>query len=144
MAKSFRELLEKTLRQYHGRLIDAAAVIQEMMEIRKQLDKQRSRAADLGVTEEELAFYDAIAADVEGVYEDEFMRDLVHDVVQAVKRNLKVDWTAPHRDDVRAAIRVAVRRTLRNRGVRSEHFDRFLDAVMEQATASFAAWPVAA
>jgi len=81
---------------------------------------------------------DALATDAQAVYDDAFLSDLVHEVVQAVKRNLKVDWTAPHRDDVRAAIRAAVKRTLRLRGVRPEHFDRFVEAVMDQAVASFA------
>jgi type I restriction enzyme, R subunit len=115
-----------------------------MIEIRKQLDAQSNRAHELGVTEEELAFYDALAADASAAYDDEFLRDLVHEVVQTVKRNLRVDWTAPHRDDVRAAIRSAVKRTLRQRGVGPEHFDRFVEAVMEQAVTSFAAWPLAA
>jgi type I restriction enzyme, R subunit len=143
-ARSFRELLEKTLLRYHGRLIDAAAVIQEMIEIRKELDKQLRRAEQLGVTEEELAFYDALTSDTEAAYADDFLKDLVHEIVQAVKRNLRVDWTAPHRDDVRAAVRTAVKRTLRSRGVKREDFDRFVDAVMAQATVSFAAWPLAA
>jgi len=143
-ARSFRELLETTLLKYHNRLIDAAAVIREMIEIRKQLDQQQHRASDLGVTEEELAFYDALASDTAGAYDDEFLRSLVHEVVQVVKRNLKVDWTAPHRDDVRASVRAAVKRVLRNRGVRPEHFERYVEVVMEQAAASFAAWPLAA
>jgi type I restriction enzyme R subunit len=143
-ARSLRDLLEKTLAKYHNRLVDAAAVIQEMIQIRADLEKSHRRAEDLGVSEEELAFYDALAANLETVYDDQFMRDLVHDVVAAVKRNLKVDWTAPHRDDVRAAVRTAVKRTLRSRGVRPEHFDRLVEVVMEQAAVSFAAWPVAA
>lgn len=143
-ARSFRELLEATLMKYHSRLIDAAAVIREMIEIRKQLEKQAHRAADLGVTEEELAFYDALGSSGEDVYDDQFLRDLVHEIVVAVKANLKVDWTAPHRDDVRATVRAAVKRTLRSRGVRPEHFERYVDVVMEQAVASFALWPLAA
>ena len=75
--------------------------------------------------------------------DDAFLSDLVHEVVQAVKRNLKADWTAPHRDSVQAAIRSAVKRTLRQRGVKPEDFDRFVEAVMEQAVATFAAWPLA-
>jgi type I restriction enzyme R subunit len=119
-------------------------VIQEMIEIRKQLDAQRHRAESLGISEEELAFYDALGSDANSVYANDFLRDLVHEIVQAVKKNLHVDWTAPHREDVRAAIRAAVKRTLRNRGVRPEDFDRFVDAVMEQAETSFADWPLAA
>jgi type I restriction enzyme, R subunit len=143
-ARSLRELLEKTLAKYHNRIIDAAAVIQEMIQIRSELEKSHRRAEELGVTEEELAFYDAIAANVGALYDEPFLKDLVHDVVTAVKRYLRVDWTAPHRDDVRAAIRSAVKRTLRARGVEADHFDLLVESVMEQATVSFQAWPQAA
>jgi type I restriction enzyme R subunit len=65
-------------------------------------------------------------------------------VVQTIKRNLKVDWTEPHREDVKAAVRSAVKRVLRKRGVKEEHFDPFLERIMEQAEAIYASWPVAA
>lgn len=78
------------------------------------------------------------------VYEQAYLRDLVHEVVQSIKQNLKVDWTEPHRDDVKAGVRAAVRRVLRARGVRAEHFEPLLASVMAQAEALYAAWPVAA
>src|SRR5207249_4825935 len=101
-ARSFRELLEKTLQKYHNRLIDAAAVVKAMLQIRQEMEESDRRAASLGLEEEELAFYDAIAANYDDVYGVEFLRDLIHDVVQTIKRNLKVDWTEPHREDVKA------------------------------------------
>ncbi|HMC60289.1 MAG TPA: type I restriction enzyme endonuclease domain-containing protein [Candidatus Solibacter sp.] len=74
----------------------------------------------------------------------QFLTSLIHDVVQAVKRNLKVDWTEPHRDAVRAEVRAAVRRVLRMREVRREHFDFLIERIMEQAAALYADWPLAA
>ena len=94
--------------------------------------------------EEELAFYDAVAAHHNKAYGVEFLRDLIHDVVQTVKRNLKVDWAEPHRDDVKAEIRAAVKRVLRKRDVRAEDFDPLVERIMEQAEALYADWPVAA
>jgi type I restriction enzyme R subunit len=143
-ARSFRELLEETLKKYHNRLIDAAAVVRMILDIRKQMEASEKRAADLGLAEDELAFYDAVAANFEKVYTVEFLRDLVHDVVQAVKRNLKVDWTEPHREDVKAAVRAAVKRVLRSRGVKPEDFDPFVTSIMAQAEALYTGWPVAA
>lgn len=143
-AKSFREMLEKTLKNYHNRLIDAAAVIKAMLEIKKEIDLDAKRAEALGLAEEELAFYDAVAASYEDIYGTEFLRDLVHEVVQSVKRNLKVDWTARHREDVKAGVRAAVRRVLIKKGVKPEHFDFVLASVMAQAEAAFARWPLAA
>ncbi len=143
-AKSFRKLLEQTLQRYHNRLIDAAAVIKAMLEIKKDIEQDSHRAEALGLSEEELAFYDAVAASYEGIYGIEYLRDLVHEVVQSVKRNLKVDWTAPHREDVKAGVRAAVKRALIKKGVKKEHSDVLLAAVMAQAEVAFARWPLAA
>ena len=59
-----------------------------------------------------------------------------------VKRNLKVDWTEPHRTDVKAAVQAAVKRVLRRRKVRDEDFDPFLAYILTQAQALYADWPV--
>lgn len=143
-AKSSKDLLEQTLQRYHNRLIDAAAVIRAMIEIRGEMDRADDRAAQLGLEADELAFYDAVAAQREAVYGVEFMRDLIHEVVQVIKRTVKVDWTEPHRDDVKAAVRAAVRRVLRARKVKAEDLELFMAAVMAQAEALYANWPLAA
>ena len=65
-------------------------------------------------------------------------------MVETIKRNLKVDWTQPHRADVQAAVQAAVKRVLRKRKVRKEDLDWFLGQVMEQAAALYADWPLAA
>jgi type I restriction enzyme R subunit len=142
--RSFRELLEKTLQKYHNRLIDAAAVVKAMIEIRRELEADARRAEELGLEPEEVAFYDAVAASRESVYEPGFLRDVVHDVVQTVKARLKVDWTLPHRDAVKAEVRAAVRRVLYRRGVRQEDLEALVDAVMGQAEAMYRDWPRAA
>ncbi|WP_291162141.1 type I restriction endonuclease subunit R [Gemmatimonas sp. UBA7669] len=142
--RSFRELLEKTIQQYHNRLVDAAAVIKAMLEIKKELDADEARAAALGLEPEEVAFYDALATNMESAYEPGFLRDLVHDVVQTVKARLKVEWTQPHRDQVKADVRAAVKRVLNRRRVRAEDLDVLLDAVMKQAEAMYKDWPMAA
>jgi type I restriction enzyme R subunit len=142
--RSFRELLEKTIQQYHNRLIDAAAVIKAMLEIKQELDADESRAQALGLEPEEVAFYDALAANMESAYEPGFLRDLVHDVVQTVKARLKVEWTQPHRDQVKSDVRAAVKRVLSRRGIRAEHLDGLLEAVMTQAEAMYRDWPLAA
>ena len=94
--------------------------------------------------EDELAFYDAVAERLHEVYDDRFLSGLIQDVVRAVKRNLRVDWTEPHRMDVKAAIRAAVKRVLRTRGVRAEDFDYVVDKLMEQAEVLYRDWPLAA
>ena len=87
-AKSFRELLERTLERYHARIIDAAAVVQEMIKMRREMETSDTRAKQLGL-EDEPAFYDAVAQNYETAYEQPFLRELVHDVVQTIKKNSK-------------------------------------------------------
>lgn len=143
-AKTFSELLTETLQKYHNRLIDAAAVVRAMLQIKHDLDADDQRAADLNLESDELAFYDALAANFANVYEPGFLRDVVHDVVQTIKRQLKVDWTEPHRDSVKAEIRAAVKRVLRRKdGIRDEDIEVILQRLLEQAEASFRDWPLA-
>src|SRR5438132_1577203 len=101
-------------------------------------------AMDLYHEPYELAFYDAVAANYATIYEPSFLRDLVHEVVQTLKKNLKVDWAAPHRQQVYSAIRAAVQRTLQRRGVKPEHLEPITLRVMEQAAATFKDWPILA
>ena len=143
-AKSFRQMLEATLQSYHNRLIDAAAVVRAMIEIRKMSEGDKRRAQLLGLSDDELVFYDAVAENYATVYDEEFLCELIHEVVQTIKRNLKVDWTAPHREDVKAAVRAAVKRVLRRKGVKEADFEPFLQRFISQAEALFEDWPVAA
>lgn len=137
-AKSFRQMLEETLQKYHNRLIDAAAVVKAMLEIKKDMDADQERAKELHLEDDELAFYDAVAENYNTIYDKQFLCDLIHDVVLSIKKNLKVDWTEPHREDVKAEVRTAVKRVLRRRGVKEEDFEPFLIKIMQQAEALYA------
>ena len=143
-ARSFRERLETTLQSYHNRLIDAAAVIQTMIAIKEDLAASERRAESLGLSEDELAFYDAVHSTYPDLYDDAFLRDLIHEVVASVRRNLKVDWTEPHREDIKAAVRSAVKRVLRHRKVKREDWDTLVVLIMDQAEALYKDWPQAA
>jgi type I restriction enzyme R subunit len=143
-AKSFQELLENTLQRYHNRLIDAAGVIRALLQIRRDMDSDAHRARELNLDPEEVAFYDAVAENYATIYNQAFLCELIREVVQTIKKNVKVDWTEPHREDVKAAVRAAVRRVLRRRGLREEDFDPFLERIMQQAEAIYADWPQAA
>jgi len=113
-----------------------------MLQIRREMEADEGRARALGLSDEELAFYDAVAQNFAVLYDQAFLRDLIHDVVGTIKRNLKVDWTEPHRTDVKAAVQAAVKRVLRRRKVRDEDFDPFLAYILTQAQALYADWPV--
>jgi len=140
--KSFTEMLETTLQKYHSRAIQAADVVRVIVQIKKDIDKESQRTKQLGLSAEELAFYDAVSENVATLYDQKFLCDLVHDVVQAVKKNLKVDWTKPHREDVKAGVRAAVKAVLRKRGVKPEHLDALTKQVILQAEAMFSNWPI--
>lgn len=143
-ARSFQQMLEAMLIKYHNRVVDAAAIVEEMIRMRRAMDADARRAAELGLGEDEVAFYDAIAEVRGSTTETPVLRDIVHDVVGAIKRNLKVDWTEPHREDVRAAIRSAVRRALRRRDLSAEEIEIVTERVMAQAKALYGEWPSAA
>ncbi|MBW1799933.1 MAG: type I restriction endonuclease subunit R [Deltaproteobacteria bacterium] len=143
-AKSFRKLLEETIQKYQNRLIDAAAVIKAMITIKQDMENDDRRAKLLGLSEEELAFFDAVAENFKEIYGNEFLCALIHEVVQVIKRNLKVDWTQPHREDVKAGVRAAVKHVLRSKGVKTSDFENFVSYLMAQAEALWADWPMAA
>lgn len=143
-AKSFKELLEDTLKKYHNRLIDAASVIEAMIKMREEMEHADKRAQELGLSEEELAFYDAIAENYGSIYDNELLSEVVHEVVATIKKNLKVDWTKSHRMQAKAAIRASVKKVLRRKNLKKEDFDEFLNRFMEQAEAMWANWPSAA
>ena len=141
-AKSFQQALEKSLQEYHNRLIDAKEVIEQMIAMKQQMEAEALRAELLHLSGEEIAFYDAIAANVISVYDQTYLCDLVHDVVQTLKRNLKVDWAEAHRADIQADIRAAVKRTLKRRKVREEDLEPFIGSILVQAQALYADWPL--
>lgn len=142
--RSFKEMLEQTLQKYHNRAIQAADVVRVMIEIRKDIDNEAARSKALNLSPEEIAFYDAVAANVATLFDEKTLCDLIRDVVQAVKKNLRVDWTKPHREDVKAGVRAAVKAVLRKRGVKKELLDALTDKVIVQAEALFKEWPLAA
>jgi len=142
--KSFKEMLEQSLQKYHNRAIQAADVVRVLIQIKQDMAKESERTKALNLSAEELAFYDAVSANVATLYDEKFLCDLVRDVVQAVKKNLKVDWTTPHREDVKAGVRAAVKTVLRKRGVQPEHLEALTKQVIIQAEAMFKEWPLAA
>ena len=141
--RSFREMLEATLERYHAGAITAAEVIQAMIKIKEEIESAEDREKATGLSDEELAFYDAIAGLEEDAYDMPFLCTLVREVTEAVKGNLKVDWTKPHRENVKASVQSAVKMVLRKRGVKGEHFHFILKRIMEQAEARYESWPVA-
>jgi len=116
ISKKLSELLENAIRKYQNNLLTAAQVIDELIRLAKDIRASDARGSQLKLTDEELAFYDALAANdsAKDVLGDKTLRDLARVLVDRVKSNTSIDWTI--KESVRAKLRVIVRRLLRQYG----------------------------
>jgi len=132
-SRSFAEMLEKTIRAYQNRTIETAAVIQELIELAKHMREAHQRGEQLHLTEEELAFYDALEVNDSAVkvLGDEALRKIAQELVDTVHRNVTIDWTV--KESARARIRAMVKRILRKYGYPPDKQDKATATVLEQA-----------
>jgi type I restriction enzyme, R subunit len=132
-ARSFAEMLDDSLRRYSNRGIETAQVIEELIALAKALREADRRGEELGLTEDELAFYDALAANASAVtvLGDVALRRIATELVETVRRNVTIDWAL--RENVRAGLRVLVKRALRRHGYPPEHEEEATRTVLEQA-----------
>ena len=132
-SRSFAEMLEHSLRRYQNRAIEAAQVIEELIQLAKEMREAGARGERLGLSEDELAFYDALETNDSAVkvLGDETLRDIARELVETVRRNVTIDWT--HRENVRARLRAMVRRTLRKYGYPPDKREKATQTVLEQA-----------
>ena len=142
-ARSFAELLEQTLRRYQNRAIEAAQVIEELIELAKEMREANARGEKLGLSEDELAFYDALETNNSAVQVlgDETLRSIARELVETVRRNVTIDWTL--RENVRAQLRVLVRRILRKHGYPPDKQEKATQTVLEQAEVLSHGWVAA-
>ncbi len=142
-ARSFAELLEQALRRYQNRAIEAAQVIEELIALAKDMREADRRGEDLGLSEEELAFYDALETNDSAVkvLGDETLRTIARELVATVRSNVTIDWTL--RENVRAQLRVLVKRILRKYGYPPDKQEKATQAVLEQAALLSAEWAAA-
>ena len=142
-ARSFAELLEQTLRRYQNRAIEAAQVIEELIQLAKDMREASARGENLGLSEDELAFYDALETNDSAVQVlgDETLRAIARELVDTVRRNVTIDWTL--RENVRAQLRVLVRRILRKHGYPPDKQEKATQTVLEQAEALSHGWAAA-
>ncbi len=141
-ARSFMEMLEKSVRKYQNRAIEAAQVIDELLELAREMREADARGEALGLTEDEVAFYDALETNDSAVQVlgDQTLRDIARELVAAVRANVKIDWTI--RENVQAQLRVLVRRILRKHGYPPDKAEKATRTVLEQA--ALLAWDEAA
>jgi type I restriction enzyme R subunit len=132
-ARKFSEMLERTLNLYTNRSLEAAEVILELIELAKQMRDAPKRGKELGLDEDELAFYDALVAhgDVRVVMGDDSLTVIAHELVEAIRRSVTIDWT--QKETVRARMRSMVKRLLRRHGYPPDKQEAAVITVIEQA-----------
>ena len=142
-ARSFAEMLEKTLRRYQNRAIEAAQVIEELIALAREMREANARGEQLGLSEDELAFYDALETNDSAVQVlgDETLRDIARELVETVRGNVTIDWTL--RENVRAHLRRLVRRILRQHGYPPDKQEKATQLVLEQASVLSETWVTA-
>jgi len=139
-ARSFAEMLEQTLRRYQNRAIEAAQVIEELIELAREMREANARGEELGLTEDELAFYDALETNDSAVkvLGEPTLRMIAQELVKTVRANVSIDWTL--RENVRAQLRVLVKRILRKYGYPPDKQEHATQLVLEQAEVLSAGW----
>lgn len=132
-ARSFAEMLERTIRAYQNRSIEAAQVIAELVELARQMREARGRGEALGLADDELAFYDALGTNDSAVMElgDETLKAIARDLVTMMRASVTIDWSV--KETVRARIRAAVKRLLRKYGYPPDKAEQATVTVLEQA-----------
>ena len=132
-ARTFSELLEKSLRNYHNRAIETVEVIEELIKLAKEIRTAERRGQDLGLTEDEVAFYDALETNDSAVkvLGDETLKQIARELVETLRKNVSIDWTV--RETVRAKLKVMVKRILRRYGYPPDKQEKATATVLEQA-----------
>jgi type I restriction enzyme R subunit len=139
-ARSFTELLEQALRRYQNRAIEAAQVIEELIGLAREMREAKARGEQLGLTDDEVAFYDALETNDSAVkvLGDDTLRTIARELVKTVRANVTIDWTM--RENVRAQLRVLVKRILRRYGYPPDKQEKATQTVLEQAALLCSEW----
>lgn len=140
--RAFSERLEDAISRYHNNAITTAQVIQELIDLAKDIRTARQRGEEEGLSQEEIAFYDALAENesVVEVMGDDKLRVIAHELLANVKGNVSVDWA--HRDSARARMRVLVKRILRKYGYPPDLQEAAVQTVLQQAEVLSEIWAV--
>ena len=136
-------MLEATLRRYQNRAIETAQIIEELIGIAKDMREAEKRGADLGLNEDEVAFYEALEVNDSAVkvLGDETLKTIARELVETVRKNTSIDWTV--KESVKAKLRVIVKRILRKYGYPPDKQERATQTVLQQAELLSGEWAMA-
>jgi len=132
-SRKFSEMLEEAIRKYTNRSIDSAQVVKELIEIAKEVREAQKQGEELGLSEEEVAFYDALANNESAVDSlgEEILKKIARELTDMIKQNTSIDWK--FRQSVRAKLRLMVKKLLKKYGYPPDKTQIATDLVLEQA-----------
>jgi type I restriction enzyme R subunit len=132
-SRVFSEMLEKTILKYQNRSLEAAQIIQELIDLAKNIREAQEQGKKLGLSQEELAFYDALETNDSAVkvLGDETLKQIALELIDTVRKNATIDWTM--KESVRARMRAMVKRILRKHGYPPDKQEKATQTVLEQA-----------
>ncbi|MDP1900073.1 MAG: type I restriction endonuclease subunit R [Rubrivivax sp.] len=138
--KKFSDMLTDVVQRYQNRSIEAAQVMEELVQMAKKFREAAARGEQLGLSEDEVRFYDALANNESAVREltDETLKKIAHELAENLRKNLTVDWSA--RESVQAKLRLMVKRILRKYKYPPDQQDEAVELVLQQAKALGEAW----
>jgi type I restriction enzyme, R subunit len=141
--KKFSDLLTNVITRYQNRSIETAQVMEELVEMARKFKEASNRGEELGLSEDEVRFYDALATNESAVRElkDETLKKIAHELTENLRQNITVDWSK--RDNVRASLRLMVKRILRKYKYPPDQADAAVELVLQQAEAMGEAWGAA-
>ena len=131
--RKFSELLGNVIKRYQNRSIETAQVMEELVEMAKKFREAASRGESLGLSDDEVKFYDALITNESAVRElsDETLKKIAHELTESLRQNISVDWA--QRESVRAKLRLMVKRILRKYKYPPDYADAAVDLVLQQA-----------
>ena len=138
--KKFSDLLASVITRYQNRSIETAQVMEELVEMARKFRAAANRGEQLGLSEDEVKFYDALAHNESAVRElsDETLKKIAHELTENLRKNISVDWT--QRESVRATLRLMVKRILRKYKYPPDQAEEAVELVLQQVETLGEAW----
>src|SRR5438445_8786896 len=131
--KSFMDMLDKTIKRYTNKSVEAAQVIEELIELARKVREAKNRGKQENMTDDELAFYDALGVNDSAVQVlgNDTLRQIALELTQMIRKSVTIDWT--QRESVQAEIRLKVKKILRKYGYPPDKQEKATQTVLQQA-----------
>lgn len=142
-SRSFADMLEASLKKYQNRAIETAQIIEELIQMAKDFNEAISRGEILGLTSDEIAFYDALEVNDSAVKElgESILKRIAQDLVKEIKSTIKIDWAV--KESIRAEMRIRIKRLLRKHGYPPDKQEKAIQTVLQQTELFCKDWAIA-